>query len=166
MRLHSITSHISLSLSLYFCSAWRIVRKHTIVTCFCKMDGPLALMLSLLAIVLLASSSPLIYSSLSHSNDHPRIPSATPRNPKFKTSRYKTECGTLADLSFIGCEVCKLAVEGLKDLVEKQSTEEDIVTFMTLICKKFDIEDNKVCDNIIKEYKVSFMKLICTLYLI
>lgn len=123
------------------------------------MDGPLALMLSLLAIVLLASSSPLIYSSLSHSNDHPRTPSATPRNPKFKTSRYKTECGTLADLSFIGCEVCKLAVEGLKDLVEKQSTEEDIVTFMTLICKKFDIEDDKVCDDIIKEYKVSFTKL-------
>nr|XP_034338737.1 sphingomyelin phosphodiesterase [Crassostrea gigas] len=121
------------------------------------MDGPLALMLSLLAIVLLASSSPLIYSSLSHSNDHPRIPSATPRNPKFKTSRYKTECSTLTDLSFIGCEVCKLAVEGLKDLVEKQSTEEDIVIFMTLICKKFDIEDDKVCDDIIKEYKDEFI---------
>lgn len=65
----------------------------------------------------------------------------------------------MADLSFIGCEVCKLAVEGLKDLVEKQSTEEDIVIFMTLICKKFDIEDDKVCDDIIKEYKVSFTKL-------
>lgn len=64
----------------------------------------------------------------------------------------------LMDLSFIGCEVCKLVVEGLKDLVEKQSIEEDIVIFMMFICKKFDIEDDKVCDDIIKEYKVSFMK--------
>lgn len=115
------------------------------------------MLLSLLSIALLASSSSLIYSSLSGSNDHPRVLSATPRNPKFKTSRYKTECGTLADLSFIGCEVCKFAVEGLKDLVEKQSTEEDIVKFMTLICKKFDIEDDRVCDDIIKEYKDEFI---------
>lgn len=63
----------------------------------------------------------------------------------------------MADLSFIGCEVCKFAVEGLKDLVEKQSTEEDIVKFMTLICKKFDIEDDRVCDDIIKEYKDEFI---------
>nr|XP_022336528.1 sphingomyelin phosphodiesterase-like [Crassostrea virginica] len=122
------------------------------------MDERLALLLSLLAVALLVSSSPLLFAPNRHSSDNPEEFSATPRNPKFKTSRtYKTECGVLTDLSFITCEVCKLAVEGLKALVEKQSSEEEIVEFMTFICKKFHIEDDRVCEDITREYKDEFI---------
>lgn len=119
------------------------------------MDGPLVLVFSLLAVILVGSSSKLLFSSLRHDKHQAVEHSATPTHPKFQSYKYKTECGILADLSFIGCEVCTLAVDGLQDLVKKQSSQEDIVEFMTFICQKFKIEDDRVCGAIIQEYKVS-----------
>jgi hypothetical protein len=118
------------------------------------MDGALALVFSLLAVILVGSTSRLLFSSRRHLQEQAVNHAATPIHPKFRSFKYKTECGIPADLSFIGCEVCKLAVDGLQDLVKKQSSQEDIVEFMTFICQKFKIEDDRVCDAIIQEYKV------------
>ncbi|XP_062576027.1 sphingomyelin phosphodiesterase-like [Saccostrea cucullata] len=121
------------------------------------MEGPLVLALSLLAVILLASSSPLFFYPHQDNKGTTQRHDVITRHPKFRSSKYKTECGILTDLSFIGCEVCTLVVDGLKDLVEKQSSQEDIVEFMTFVCKKFKIEDDRVCEAIVKEYKDEFI---------
>lgn len=81
--------------------------------------------------------------------DSVTLPPATQR-------RFTTECGVITNLNgAIGCDVCKLFVGGLQDLIQKRKSEADIVEFATIICKTFKIEDDRVCDDITFQFKVT-----------
>lgn len=70
-----------------------------------------------------------------------------------KTQRKK-ECGTYIKFSSVDCDICILFVSGLKALVEKGSTQDDVAKFATKACKDLKIEDDRVCTAITQEYKV------------
>ena len=70
-----------------------------------------------------------------------------------KTERKK-ECGTFVKFSAIDCDICILFVTGLNVLIEKGSTQEDVVEFTTKVCIDLKIEDERVCESITREFKV------------
>ncbi|KAH3885331.1 sphingomyelin phosphodiesterase-like [Dreissena polymorpha] len=65
----------------------------------------------------------------------------------------KRECGTLVGVSAVDCEVCALFVSGARGLIEKGSTQADIVQFATFTCIKLKIEDDRVCKAVVQEFK-------------
>lgn len=67
----------------------------------------------------------------------------------------KRECGTLVGVSAVDCKLCALFVSGTRDLIEKGSTQADIVTFATITCTELKIEDDRVCKAVVQEFKVS-----------
>lgn len=71
-----------------------------------------------------------------------------------KTDR-KRECGTLISISKIDCEICVLFVKGLRTLVQKGSTQDDVVEFTTKACIDLKIEDARICPAIVQEFKVN-----------
>lgn len=71
--------------------------------------------------------------------------------------RIKLVCGNLEN---IPCDVCKLFVVGLRALVGRQAPEADIVKFAIEICKTFHIEDERVCQGIVRMFKDEFVGVI------
>lgn len=90
--------------------------------------------------------------------DHPRTENKYLPTRAAPFRRFLSKCGTV-DFSAIGCDLCKVIVSGLKNLVSKKSTREDVVIFATEICKLFRIEDFRVCDSITVQFQVRFQLL-------
>jgi len=84
-----------------------------------------------------------------YGKEHKNIP--LPKTPNYR--KLISECGSI-NYRAIECDICKLFVSGLKNLVKKGSTQEDIVLFATKICSLFAIEDQRVCARITVEFKV------------
>lgn len=66
----------------------------------------------------------------------------------------KRECGTLVSVSAIDCELCYSFVSFARYLVEKGSTQQEIVKFATSACIALKIEDERVCRAVVEEFKV------------
>ena len=77
------------------------------------------------------------------------------RQLELAKNERKKECGTFIKFSAIDCDVCILFVTGLNLLIEKGSTQEDVVEFTTKACIDLKIEDERVCKAITREFKVS-----------
>lgn len=73
---------------------------------------------------------------------------------KLAKKDRKRECGTIVSVSKIDCKICVLFVDGIKDLVAKGSTQDDVARFSTKACIDLQIEDERVCKAIIQECKV------------
>lgn len=67
--------------------------------------------------------------------------------------RITASCGTILDSVY--CTACEVAVEGMKELAKRKSTQADVVYFAAKICILFSIEDTRVCNSITEEFKVN-----------
>ena len=65
----------------------------------------------------------------------------------------------------ISCEVCKLLVFTVQDLIKTNASQEDIVKISTAICIDFKIEDKRVCDGITKEFREEVISVLTAVYL-
>lgn len=65
------------------------------------------------------------------------------------------QCGTIASISHLDCEACSLFVTTAKVLVEQGGTQDDIVSLARKTCIDLQIEDERVCDAVVIEFKVS-----------
>ena len=52
------------------------------------------------------------------------------------------------------CSVCKLVVMLVQSLMAQGKTRDEIAAALTVVCTQLHIEDKRVCDSIIKEFKV------------
>ena len=81
--------------------------------------------------------------------------------PTLQRTGYSSQLllyGRPADLE---CEACKIIVAALQDLLEKNSSEEEIVKVITTICIDLKIEDENVCTLVVPEFKVQAWPLVC-----
>ncbi|XP_060565615.1 sphingomyelin phosphodiesterase-like [Ruditapes philippinarum] len=78
-------------------------------------------------------------------------------------SDRKTECGTIVRVSKIDCSICVLLVEGVSYMVNKGSTQDDVVKFSTEACIDLKIEDEKVCRAFLEEFKEEIFTVVLRL---
>lgn len=52
------------------------------------------------------------------------------------------------------CDACKMLVAVIRMMVAEQKTTEDIIEAAIVICKAFKIEDDRVCDMVVRQYHV------------
>ena len=65
--------------------------------------------------------------------------------------KVKIVCGNIES---IPCDICTVFVHGLRALVNRQASEEEIIKFAEEVCKTFKIEDNRVCQGVVQMFKV------------
>ena len=56
--------------------------------------------------------------------------------------------------SSLGCDACKFGVNILQNLFSKNATEEVIVRNLIKLCIDLKIEDDNVCNLVVREFKV------------
>ena len=62
----------------------------------------------------------------------------------------------LSDVSVnLSCDLCKVIVGVIDDLISANKTEEEVVAIATEICIAFKIESERVCKAVTIEYKVN-----------
>ena len=57
------------------------------------------------------------------------------------------------------CSVCKLVVMLVQSLMAQGKTRDEIAAALTVVCTQLHIEDKRVCDSIIKEFKVKLTSI-------
>jgi len=65
------------------------------------------------------------------------------------------QCGTIVKVSALDCAACSLFVTAAKTLVERGGTQSDVISLAKTACVDLQIEDERVCDAIVVEFKVS-----------
>lgn len=63
-------------------------------------------------------------------------------------------CGTISSISHLDCEACSLFITTAKHLIESGATQDDVISFAKKTCIDLEIEDQRVCDAIVMEFKV------------
>lgn len=69
------------------------------------------------------------------------------------------ECGTISSVSPLDCEACDLFVTAAKTLVQSGGTQEDIVALARKTCIELKVEDERVCNAIVLQFKVKYRSL-------
>lgn len=72
--------------------------------------------------------------------------------------RLEVDCGTIVGVS---CELCRVFFFGLKELVARGTTQDEILDFAVNVCVRFKIEDPRVCKAICREFAVSISTFNC-----
>ncbi|XP_045170624.2 sphingomyelin phosphodiesterase-like [Mercenaria mercenaria] len=75
----------------------------------------------------------------------------------------KRECGSIVSVSAIDCDICVLFVNELSSLVDKGKTQEDVVEFSTKACIDLKIEDERVCQAVVQEFKAELFGVVLRL---
>ena len=71
----------------------------------------------------------------------------------------------LSDVSLnLDCDLCKVLVGVIDDLIDANRTEEEVVVIATEICIALKIESERVCRLVTKEYKVRTRSYVCFSY--
>lgn len=113
------------------------------------MEWPQFLVITAVVSTLLLSGAPVAYKHFfgSSSDSLDTVITVKSRlNPKIKYV-----CGNIESIS---CDICRVFVTGLRLLISRQASEEEIISFSIEVCEKFKIEDEKVCKGVVYMFKV------------
>lgn len=116
------------------------------------MDKIYFFIISAVASTFFLSFGPILYNRYLGGTDSTHDSNSIIAGNIRQKPRIKIVCGNLEN---IPCDVCKLFVVGLRELVGRQAPEADIVKFAIELCDTFHIEDERVCQGIVRMFKVS-----------
>ena len=107
--------------------------------------------ISAIVTTLCMSLGPVLYQHYYYGNDSDTIIHVK----KFRPNpRMRIVCG---NVDSIKCDICTVFVNGLRTLVGRQASEKDIVNFSIEVCEFFKIEDHRVCQGIVRMFKVCIL---------
>lgn len=121
------------------------------------MDKTYFFIISAVVSTFFLSLGPILYNRYLGGTDSTHDSSTIIAGNIRQKPRIKIVCGNLEN---IPCDVCKLFVVGLRELVGRQAPEADIVKFAIELCDTFHIEDERVCQGIVRMFKDEFVGVI------